>query len=485
MKAIAPLVPASCCLAVLRRPLSGFACAARTALCAITALAVSAISVSACGMSWSRPSSPTDSDFRFQYYEELGRVGLEKTNRKEDTTIPLHLGFNPAFRFPSLLGVGWSLPIFESRIEWLNSDTALLRLPDGLTSSLERMRENKQRLEGDGWIAEIFGRQVTCKASCGWTLIFRDNRLVSMITPNGTQMELVTATDRSRNWVVNGHILISIKPDFDKKTTQKIYYLKYGNKNIRLNIGSRPAAVSKKTSKGMQIEKLTQVESLVSVEKDATAGKKYSFRQNEMLADRHLYRWDKKTYFLEQDGNNKFSHVKINEVQCLKAEFNGDTFVEGENEDKRISQYNGGEIVVTDKFYLKGFSYKAFPRRISTFGADGKEHLVQQFWYDENGQIFKTMDNSDGTEKILMRRDNEETLKNNKTGEQIWRKVYDKKGRIVAFHLPTVSYSFAYPKDETLVRMTRTDKDTTSVVQIPTLRARTLIDELGSPQNNK
>jgi hypothetical protein len=404
MKAIALLVPASCCLAVLRRPLSGFACATRTALLYILAFVVSAISADACGISWIQPTTPMDSKYRFQYWTSLGEVGLGKSKQAKETNIPLYLGFNPAFSFPSLLGAGWSLPIFESRIEWSGADTAILLLPDGQRGPLERMKKNKRRLGGNGWVAEISGRQVTCKASCGWTLVFLDNRLVSMSSPDGVQMDLVVGADRSRSWVTGGRTLISIKPDFDKKTTQKIHHLRYGGESALLRMGMRPVFVKEggKNSGKKAREKLVQTESLVSIEFNDPVKKlhRYNCQKDSLRTNETVFKWNPENQELVQVGDVSYSQVTIEGVRCLKE-------VDGKGRIQLSGTRIGRAMTVSKDFEEKDIKVQEYiplprrgllevPRRLYKIRPNGEKFLAREYWYNEQGEAYRAYVNEDG-----------------------------------------------------------------------------------------
>ena len=50
-----------------------------------------------CGIGWNLPATPmsADGEYRFQYWEELGRVKVASSAGKDALQVPLNLGFTP------------------------------------------------------------------------------------------------------------------------------------------------------------------------------------------------------------------------------------------------------------------------------------------------------------------------------------------------------------------------------------------------------
>ena len=370
---------------------------------ACIAFVASSVAASACGISWSLPPTPMDSEYRFQYWEELDRVAVEKSHLPGATKIPLHFGFNPSATFPSLLGVGWSLPIFESRAEWRGADSVELFLPDGQTEILERTNGNNKRLRGSGWIAEISGRQMTCKASCGWVLVFFDNRLSSMRTPNGTQMDFAIAPDRSRSWSANGQTFVSLKPDFDKKTTQKIYLLKYDSETVLFRMGKRPIIVKgKEIRDGKRApDKTVHGESLVAIEFNGKMrkNKNYDFQKDGLRTVENSFRWNPENRDILKVGDVSYSKVTIEGVRCLKKiDGKGRIEIGGTYVGRLMSVYKSFEeedIRVQEFIHMPKRGLLEVPRRLFKIKPNGEKHLIRQYWYNEDGETIRAYINED------------------------------------------------------------------------------------------
>jgi hypothetical protein len=412
-----------------------------------------------------------DSEYRFQYWEKLGKVRLKRSNQADGIEIPLYLGFNPLASFPSLLGTGWSLAIFESRIEWRNSNTAELYLPDGQTETLERMGDNKRRIKGSGWIAQISGRQVTCKASCGWTLVFLDNRLVSMKAPDGTSFEIAVGADRTHRLLSGTNTLVTLKPDFDPRTTLKIFHLQFAGQSLLFRMGKRPVF---KQEQGKQ-EKVVHVESLVGIENNNISTKpgfseengttledlefrelplfgKFDFKQNEVLAKGHLYRWDPKTGDLKASGGTKYDFITIRGIRCFRESvFPGIYSLKGGAGHTEILQEYGGPLTLIERFpWVPGEpDYRL--RKVSHILPNGELKTMRQVWYDEDGNILKLFYiGNKGRPLLLLFEENQVTVRDEETKTTIGVGKY-KENRLESWTARKKKYAFTYDAESKTV----------------------------------
>jgi hypothetical protein len=401
-----------------------------------------------------------DSEYRFQYWDSLGsvRVGTGTTVAKDAVPaikeIPLHLGFNPASQYPSLFGVGWSFPIFESRLEWRDDSTVELFLPDGNTGKLTRTGKNAKALKGSGWLGEVAGRQVTCKASCGWVLIFKDNRLASMKTPEGTMLDIVVDSDRSRSLVSGGRALVTLKPDFDPVTTRKVYHLKFANDSALLKMGQRPVLVK---TKGKP-DRLATADSLVSVDFQGkpNEGKMYDFKKPDELKMREgLHKWDSQTYRLLKKGEEEYDVLNIRGITCLRTRYLnvGLSELHGRWGDLHINQRGDGPVVLSEYFYTaRSIDLKKAVQLLPS----GEEVVIRQLWIDENGMPIRLLTRGDnGKEIIQIFEDSKITVMDNSTKAVLWTGQYDKDGRMISCKTTKGEYQFKHDDAAKNVQITR------------------------------
>lgn len=424
-----------------------FLCATYYVLACVVFIAT-AIAVSACGIPWVLPETPMDSDNRFQHWEILGVVPLGANRqvnfKKNITEIPIHLGFAPASNFPSLLGAGWSLPIFESRIEWLNANSAKIFLPDGYSVFLQRDSGKKERLSGNTWIAEINGRQTVCQASCGWRLTFQDNRLVSMKTPDDITMELSSSPGYLRKLTLGTQTLISLKSDYDPRTTLKVYRLKYGKEEILFKTGYRPSVVKR----NKKTEKIGKLESLSSIQFNVEPEEKYEFTlesfawpdrtmKNNGRPVRNKAVWDRTSFVLTEYDGNRYEDIVIHGIKCRKITSpDGRTSILGKRGKEIIvaKGRNDPAIYLTENFV--GGILDGKIRKNYIVHENNQRELVEFYTYDDNGKILNALFNKEiytyNAESLI--------VMDASRKKQLWLLKFDEKNNINEFQTPRKIY---------------------------------------------
>ena len=397
---------------------------------------ISSVAALACDISWILPETPSDPEYRFQYWEKLGEISLGASSssdgRTQERSISLHMGFNPADAFPSLLGTGWSLPIFESRIEWFNDSSAEIILPDGNKLPLQRSSKNKQRLLGKGWIGEVSGRQITCKASCGWVLVFRDNRLATIKTPEGIILENTVGADRSRNLVMGTQTLVSLKTNFDKQTTRKVYHLKFAGETMLLAIGQRPVWEKRKN----KTVRITKIDSLEKITFQNGREEKYVLNQDELVTGNSRFKWDKETRILIEDGDKKHFIVSVKGIKCRKTQFpDGSSSLEGSQGNAHIYQFREGPLTKTVYFGKNTGPLEGKIKEVFQIKPDNSETLVRKHWYDDKGNVFKVFTRANkGNGLLYTLEKNKIRLQDNESKKILWKKFYDSNGNLSEFH---------------------------------------------------
>jgi hypothetical protein len=464
MKAIAPLVPASCCLAVLRRPLSGFACAARAALCAITALAVSAISANACGVSWECPTpsfappfaDERSEDYRFKLWRELGSLKVAEVRRyrtDEPLEISLNLGFDPMSGYASVLGVGFELALFDSRLTWLSNNEVRLHHPGGSTRQLKVKGKNRFV---DFEYAGTYNpqtQQATIKAPCNWTMNFEKNRLVGLKSPNGVVFTIVRLANGEQQLLLNGRIIVSLKPDWDPKTTQKIYRLKFSDKTIILRMGTRPVVIKEKGKK----ERIIMTPALAGIEYENwkretdflhIPKQRLSFKRNEMTLGNEKYEWDETTGRLVSARGTRYEFPTVMGISCKREVHGASSFLEGSTPTEHIQQRDNGPIYYAT--YLPVNKFKAREDLKSLVKIDPKtkkETLLKRIWYDEDREITRMYFLGEDGEGMTQYFKHDSILLERASDKQlIWECKYDEKGDIVQWRTKSKEYRFEHKK---------------------------------------
>jgi hypothetical protein len=423
----------------------------------------------ACGISWSLPSTPfaRDGNYQFRYWESLGNIKVS-----EKLEIPLHIGFNPAGGYSPILGRGWTFALFDSRIEQIDDKTYLMKLPDGSEEELETT--NKAGiLKGRGWIGEMKGQQITCKASCGWQMIFQKGLLQQMKSPDGVVLRPVLDGKGGRSLLANGTSIVTLTPDWDAETTLKYYRLNFGGEKYLLKMGMRPVLIKKKEKPDWR----GQEESLVSI-RNSRGERKFSIIEDQFRIDDRLYKWDNSSMKLIQDGTDKLSVVSVSGVQCLKRTLADGRFtIEGRDLEKNTSVNTTNEgIVIITEFLNTNILFEK-PKNVFHLNKDGSKELKKRYFYDENFNVTRIQENDSKGSRIYIFGDQKVSCLDAVTNQTIWEKQFDDKKRITKYASGTKIYLFKYENDNN-VKMTVIDQHGTKEKYIASEKLQSILNLL-------
>jgi hypothetical protein len=435
---------------------------------AVVALSLSgALMTFACGISWTLPESPFEAsssgDYRFSLWEKWGDIPLDAK-----TSIPIHVGFSPipGKQSSKILGNGWAFPLLESTCLPASDGKFRLTLPDGHVELLEKA--NATTLKGAGWIAQFQGgRTITAKASCGWTLVYRDGALIQTKSPEGVVCDFLTAVDGTRKINANGKTVLTLRKDFDKTTTLKIYHLTFADKHAVLEMGQRPTLTKikeRKNGKDVERDKETRAESLLAIRFAGEPEIRYNFKVDELLVAEHSYKWNKETMFLNEDDGVLFSFSDIKGIQCFKKLSPDGTFsILGFSKHKVLQKTVNGLLELRESVPISGVNKN---RKTTVFESNGKESIVEQHWYDETGETrcFRQGDDENGV--IYEKEKDGIKITRVKDRKVQWMKRLDSKNRITELISEGKIYHFYYEEKNGAMRVVRRDA-TNSSVELP------------------
>jgi hypothetical protein len=445
----------------------------------LAGLLVSASSASACGISWSLPSTPFagNGDYRFQLAENWGEVEISKKR-----SIPIHVTFSPiGDRASPILGRDWQFALFDSTFVLANDHTYRMRLPDGNDEYLGKTK-NASVWKGSNWVAQVAGRTVTAKSSCGWILTYNLGRLQQLKTPEGDTLDFVTDFGKgTRTLNANGKPVLILRPEFDKTTTQKFWHLNFSGKHAILKMGKRPFLTkTREPQTGKEAERKFEIDTLASVKFDGEPEKSYSFGVSDLKIGKHPYVWDKSSLMLIQNGNEKLSFVKVLGINCLRREKERDVSLFGHDRGKGISirQSDKDEILVTEQ--VKGVNplRGGLVRKVYSLSSPtATPRLKLQYWYDEDGNAIRKLENN-GNESILYEK-KKQMLRalNAKTKDVLWEKRFDAGNRLIYFRLAGDEYEFDYGKEKSSqwVAVTKKANGQVSKAELPVSQLQFLV----------
>ncbi|MDR1498270.1 MAG: hypothetical protein LBS59_07690 [Puniceicoccales bacterium] len=417
-------------------------------------LATAPTATAVCGISWSLPWTPFmgGDDYRFQLAEVWGEVKIS-----EKLTIPIHVTFSPVGdRVSPILGSGWQFALFDATCVKESDNAYLMRLPDGNAVRLNKTQDAAV-WEGGDWTARVAGRTITAESSCGWTLTYHSGRLQRVKMSEGDDtLDFITDLGKGTTHTLkaNGKPVLTLRSDFDKITTQKLWHLNFSDKHAILKMGKRPFLVKVRDHKtNKPIEQKTERDTLVSVKFDGEKSEsKYTFGLEDLkIEGRHVrhvrhIKWMKESGVLSEDTGVKYSFPTIAGIKCIKREYpDGQVGVRGWGNERDIMQEKkDSPLLLTEYVDVEGIRGI---RKISQL-KNGQFEVIRQNWFDLSGNVVKTMVKKENGEFIYKRNGNR--ILAEKNGKHLWEKVFDAQGRLIEFSDTKRKMKFAYSERRTL-----------------------------------
>jgi hypothetical protein len=441
---------AICVCAVARAILRAFTRAAATTVFALAVvaglLATAPTATAACGISWSLPSTPFmgGADYRFQLAEKWGEVKIS-----EKITIPIHVTFSPVGdRVSPILGSDWQFALFDAICVKETDKSYLMRLPDGNSVRLDKTK-NAVVWKGSNWIAQVAGRTIAAKSSCGWEATYYLGRLQRVKTPKGDTLDFITDLGKgTRTLKANGKSVLTLRSDFDKSTTQKFWHLNFADKHAILKMGKRPFLVKVRDYKtNKPVERKTERDTLVSVKFDGEEPElKYAFGLEDLKMTGRYVKWMRESCILLEDTGIRYSFPTIAGIRCIKREHpDGQVSVEGWGEERKIMQEKkDSPLLLTEYIDVEGIRGI---RKISQL-KNGQFEVIRRNWFDLSGNVVKTMVKKENGEFIYKRNGNR--ILAEKNGKYLWEKVFDAQGKLIEFSDTKRKMKFAYSERRTL-----------------------------------
>lgn len=195
------------------------------------------INANACGVNWRMPLNHFDGVNEqgvVAYWQQLGTIDLGNNFK-----LPLIIGFHSDQAWSSLyLGRGWIFPLFESNIVQLDENTFRQIQPDGYNVYFGRDGKDRNLLHGQkGWAGQIKGDVITLYATCGWKLVYKQGKLISICTPDGNELKLVYNEGRVVELQDQMKAILQVGLDPIKGVVNS---LTYGRNKINIELGAKP-----------------------------------------------------------------------------------------------------------------------------------------------------------------------------------------------------------------------------------------------------
>ena len=179
-------------------------------------LLVQQSSLKACGLSEDVPTTHfpgVDEYGDVRYWDKIADIDLGG-----GLIMPLSIGFGSDWNQSSpCLGYGWALPLLDSHIVQKNEYSFEVLQPDGYTRPFMRDAKDPTLLSGGpGWMGKVDGdHTITLWASCGWKMIYKEGKIVSMSTPKGKTLTFERDASGAVTEITEGTlVLLKVEQDY-------------------------------------------------------------------------------------------------------------------------------------------------------------------------------------------------------------------------------------------------------------------------------
>jgi hypothetical protein len=304
-----------------------------------------------------------------------------------------------------------------------------------------------------------------------------------MTSPSKEIFDFSTDNQGLRQVNRNGRKLITLRRDFDSKTTLPIWHLDFisekGPKHAVLKMGHRQILVTLPDKKTREEGR----RSLASIQFDNEPERRYDFKIDALTIHdpshesytpkgerkkTRSYTWDVTTKILKRFDDCEYSIVNILGTKCLKTTWDDGSFaIEGDGPalDEKIIQSRSSK----DLFRIKYFNsvpplYGKMKERY-LIDKNNKQTLLEKCEYNEHGHVVRHSVNGE----IITYSPTLEMSKDAKTGKVRWLKRFDEKRKIIEFQTETNNFLFTPQGEQTLVTITDIErKKVIDKVTLPT-----------------
>ncbi len=403
---------------------------------------------SSCGLNWTVPSNHfngVNEHGVVSYWEEIDAVDLGGELR-----LPLIINFRSDRDSAShYLANGWLLALLESHIYQLNERNFVMVQPDGLTRYFYRINPQDVVLKDrGGWAAEIKGEIIVAWAECGWKLVFKHGRLVSMQTPKNRRLDLVQARGRVVELREGGRT--HLKVVFDPSTGLTLG-LEFNNRRIGIELDTRPII---QNVSGQNLVRGTTL-SLHRITGLPGGPREYQFALDKKFQPTleigkppgRLFTWNPATRQIVSDtgwsytiqlGKGPFSYAAIERTNARGGkEFWHDDREHGIETEQSL---NGLKKVTT---YFASGQLTGKLRRVEAV-AKGQTLILRDLAYNEKGQLIREMD-ADGVITTFTYNNFSNLTEVLRDGRPFFRRSYDDRNRVTEeeiFGLDKVTYRY-------------------------------------------
>jgi hypothetical protein len=348
----------------------------------------------ACGLDWLPPAYHFEAVDYAGHFDKWWRIA--RIHNVEGRDIPIFVGFNSARQgMSALLGLGWSLPIFESHVVQTSADEFLMMTPDGQTERLIRDSSDRRRLIGSGgWAVSIEGDTMTAYASCGWKIVFVRGSIQSFVGPSGASYVCRIAGDGHRQLLKGDRVLVEFGRDGldDSQLVLKVegYKVKLGK--VQRPVIADVAGVPVITGYAQALGVVQSEDVELKLEYEAGPELKPGIQIREDNNSPRRVTWDRNTKCVQADGVWKYSTTSAPNFPAItRVNENGTEEKWAIDQIKGITAIRnlGGPEIRTYRFASGKMSGRI--RKVEEV-SEGKVSVTMARNYDDLGRLIRQTD---------------------------------------------------------------------------------------------
>lgn len=338
-----------------------------------------------------------DSQGNLFLVNKLGELPIESSSEN----IPIFSQFSSDFSVNSpYLGMGWEIPLLESKFVKVSEKEYILKQPDGWYRMFWKDKKNPHVLNGQGgWKALIKGNTVEAFTECGDDYMkFSSGKLIELHT-KGTKLDYLYENDRVVSIKEGSKVILKVvrNDDFQQITLPKL------NKEITWRMA--PLQNVKDPLELIMLGEQKFVSSVTNATGEMTSYD-YNFEQNTFglnLSSGEQFLCDRRTGIIQKDNEWTYKistkeGFNNSEIERTNAKGQSEYWYDNTAIGKLITKSKDGTQTITHSF-VNGPANGRLRKKV-IIGKKGLEKTVLSRMYGADGSLIREIDKTGKTFEV-------------------------------------------------------------------------------------
>jgi YD repeat-containing protein len=369
-------------------------------------------------------------------------------------SIPLTISFDSTSTLVSpFLGLGWSIPLLESRATLESPSVLGFLLPGGIQLYLAQAKDQSFNSFDGMWTATVANDDIKLVAPGGWILSYHQGHLVKIDMQNNNVITIDHDDDGATAYF-NGSIII---------TASNKGQIRIADKELDVTLANRP--VVQQMNGTVVVSRLEP--SLVSIEGDSLPKHTWNYSldssRNEVLSDSQNgnYTWNPTSGIILTDKDWNYSvdstYKLLDPVVSIErhdAAGKKESYVRDDLKGFMTKSFADGTVRKT-LFFTSSGAFYGLPRSIEVDKGNTRI-LLTKLDYDPTGNLIRKLD-LPGSENDYGYDANNRLTSFKKDSKLICKREYDAQGKLISSAFPDKHqiYRMQYlPDDEIYLTLT-------------------------------